>query len=320
MARPLRIEYPGAVHHVIVRGNNRQAVFRDNDDRRVYLDKLQQYCVAKEVHLLCYCLLSNHAHLLVETPRGNLSKLMQPFQTSYTRYFNRRHGRTGHVFAQRYKAFLVDRDAYLLQVSRYIHLNPVGANVAGRPQAYRWSSYRAYCTDRGGTGLHRDIILGQFGGPMRQRVARYRAFVEGALQGGTTWTTLPIREQAFVGDEDFVEVARRKGRVPGRPEEPAYGLGAIAGAVVPVIGITPAALRHAGRDARVQRARDLFMYLARRYSRARLRDIITRLGVRDPATVSHGVRRAERRLETEEEFRRQARQVLRRLSHSPIQA
>jgi len=115
-------------------------------------------------------------------------------------------------------------------------------------------------------------------------------------------------------------VARRKGRVPGRPEEPAYGLGAIAGAVVPVIGITPAALRHAGRDARVQRARDLFMYLARRYSRARLRDIITRLGVRDPATVSHGVRRAERRLETEEEFRRQARQVLRRLSHSPIQA
>ncbi|MGH7404256.1 MAG: REP-associated tyrosine transposase [Candidatus Methylomirabilales bacterium] len=187
MARPLRIEYPGAVYHVIVRGNNRQPVFHDAADRRVYLAKLQHYCGAKEVHLLCYCLLSNHVHLLVETPRGNLSKLMQAFQTSYTRYFNRRHGRTGHVFEQRYKALLVDRDNYLLQVSRYIHLNPVGAKVVTRPRAYRWSSYRAYCRPEGGAGLHRDVILGHFGGPTPQRVAQYRAFVEGALHP-TPWT------------------------------------------------------------------------------------------------------------------------------------
>lgn len=320
MARSLRIEYPGAVYHVIVRGNNRQAVFRDNDDRRVYLDKLHDYCVAKEVHLVSYCLLSSHAHLLVETPRGNLSKLMQAFQTSYTRYFNRRHGRTGHVFEQRYKAFLVDRDAYLLQVSRYIHLNPVGAKVVGRPQAYRWSSYRAYCTDRGSAGLHRDVILGQFGGTLRQRVTQYRAFVEGALHEGARWTLLPIRERAFVGDEDFVEAARRQGRGQRRPKEPAYGLGAITAAVAAVLGMTPEELRRPVRDARIQRARELFMYVARRYSPAPLREIIARLGVRDLATVSHGVRRAERRLETEQEFRRQVRQVLRRLSHSSIQA
>lgn len=96
------------------------------------------------MHLLCYCLLSNHVHLLLETLLGNLSKLMQPLQTSYTLYFNRRHRHMGHVFAQRYKALVVDRDNHLLQVSRYIHLNPVGAKLAQRPQDYRWSSYRAY--------------------------------------------------------------------------------------------------------------------------------------------------------------------------------
>lgn len=295
-------------------------MFRDAADRRVYLEKLQYHCSTKEVYLLCYCLLFNHVHLLVETPHGNLSKLMQAFQTSYTRYCNRRHSRTGHVFEQRYKAFLVDRDAYLLQVSRYIHLNPVGAKVVRRPHEYPWSSYRAYCTDRASGALHRDGILGHFGGTTRRRVAQYRAFVEGALPDKTGWTELPIREQAFVGDKDFVEEARRKGSGLGRRKARVYSLGAIAKAVAAVAGIRAEDLRNPGRAPQIQRARDLFMYLARRYSRARLHEIIAWLGVRDPATVSHGVRRAERRLDSEGEFRRQAREADRRLVHSPIQA
>jgi REP element-mobilizing transposase RayT len=320
MARPLRIEYPGAVYHVIGRGNNRQAVFRDDADRRVYLEKLRHYCAAKEVHLLCYCLVSNHVHLLVETPQGNLSKLMQAFQTSYTRYFNGRHGRTGHVFEQRYKALVVDRDSYLLQVSRYIHLNPVGAKAAKRPQDYRWSSYRAYLSDQGSRGLRREVILGQFGGKAHQRMAKYRAFVEGVLQGGSRWSALPIREQAFVGDEHFVEEARRKGKHQGPPGEHHYRLAEIVEAVGAIVGITPEQLRQPVKDERVQRGRELFMYVARRYSGASLREIIARLGVRDQATVSHGIRRAERRLEEEGDFRRRAEQILRRLSHSRIQA
>ena len=152
MARPLRIEYPGAVYHVICRGNNRQAIFRDDLDRKGYLEKLSLYCQDKQVDLLSYCLLSNHVHLLLETPRGNLSKLMQAFQTSYTVYFNKRHGRSGHVFEQRYKALLVDKDNYLLQVSRYIHLNPVGARIVDRAQDYRWSSYGSYVKGKGLSG------------------------------------------------------------------------------------------------------------------------------------------------------------------------
>ncbi len=101
MARSPRIEYPGAVYHVITRGNNRQVIFHDDADRTTYLDKLAYYCAQKEVQLLCYCPVSNYAHLLLRTPQGNLSTFMQPFQTSYTVSFNRRHRHTGHVFVPR---------------------------------------------------------------------------------------------------------------------------------------------------------------------------------------------------------------------------
>jgi putative transposase len=137
MARPVRIAYPGAVYHVVCRGNNRQTIFRDDHDRKRYLERLSLYCKEKAVELLCYCLLTNHVHLVLETPQGNLSKMMQAFQTSYSVYFNQRHGRSGHVFEQRYKAFLVDQDNYLLEVSRYVHLNAVAARVVERPDKYR---------------------------------------------------------------------------------------------------------------------------------------------------------------------------------------
>lgn len=320
MARPLRIEYPGAVYHVLSRGNNRQAIFRDDADRRHYLAKLRQYCAEKGVELLCYCLLSNHVHLLVETPRGNLSKLMQAFQTSYTSYFNRRHGRTGHVFEQRYKAFLVDRDSYLLQVSRYIHLNPVAAKLAVRPEAYRWSSYPAYVKDTAGEGLKRESILGQLTGTRQQRIARYRAFVEGALSGGVRWAALPITAQAFIGEEEFVAEARRKGtRQPGALER-SYGLGEIIQTVAVVVGLPPEQLQTPSKNARIQRGRELVMYVARRHSGASLREITERLGVRDLSTVSHGVRRAAMRLVKETSVRREVAQVLRRLADSRIQA
>src|SRR5438132_14436392 len=110
MARRPRVFAPGLLYHVIVRGNNRQAIFRDEQDRIRYLEKLSFYCQDKSVDLLSYCLLGNHVHLLLETPQGNLSKLMQAFQTSYTVSFNKRHRRSGHVFEQRYKALLVDKD------------------------------------------------------------------------------------------------------------------------------------------------------------------------------------------------------------------
>ena len=319
MARPVRIEYPGAVYHVICRGNNRQGIFKDDQDRTTYLEKLSLYCEQKEVELLCYCLLPNHLHLLLETPQANLSKLMQPFQTSYTLYFNRRHRHTGHVFEQRYKAFLVDRDNYLLQVSRYIHLNPVGVRMVERPQDYRWSSYKAYLRDEKSSRLNREVILGQFEGKGRRRVSRYRDFVEGGLGIKKEWSELPVLRQAFVGDEDFVEQAMK--RAAKRPAiEGRYSLADIVRAVSKAAGLEGEELRRATQQEHVKRGRELLMYIARRYSSASLREIAGYLRARDISTVSHGVRRAEGLLGEDRDFQNGVDRVLKNLGHSRIQA
>jgi len=185
---------PGLLYHVIVRGNNRQAIFRDEQDRIRYLEKLSFYCQDKSVDLLSYCLLGNHVHLLLETPQGNLSNLMQAFQTTYTVSFNKRHRRSGHVFEQRYKALLVDKDNYLLQVSRYIHLNPVSARIVSRPQDYRWSSYESYLKSKGIAGLKDGMVLGYFAGDRKKQLAQYREYVEGVIGKGNSAMNNPWRQ------------------------------------------------------------------------------------------------------------------------------
>jgi len=125
MARPLRIEYPGAFYHVTCRGNERKQIFQDDADRHTFLDILDASLKTFKVSLHGYVLMDNHFHLIVETPEANLGKLMQRFNTAYTIYYNRRHNRNGHLYQGRYKAILIDADEYLLELSRYVHLNPV---------------------------------------------------------------------------------------------------------------------------------------------------------------------------------------------------
>ena len=153
MARPLRLEYAGAIYHVMSRGNERRAVFRTDQDRRRFLKKLGQVAEEHHVEVYAYVLMGNHYHLLLFTPRGNLSAFMQQLNTSYTMYFNRCHLRVGHLFSGRYKARIVEGGDYLLRLTRYIHLNPVKilpyqdlprAERVAYLEAYRWSSYRCY--------------------------------------------------------------------------------------------------------------------------------------------------------------------------------
>jgi REP element-mobilizing transposase RayT len=297
MSRPLRIEYPGAAYHVLCRGNNRQKIFRDDLDRRRYLEKLFHYCELKEVSLLGYCLLSNHIHLLVETPQGNLSKMMQPFQTSYTLYLNRRHGRSGHVFEQRYKALLVDKDNYLLQVSRYIHRNPVAAKLVERPQDYRWSSYGAYVSGKPALGLSTSQVLEQLGGKRRrEQIRNYREYVESDLGGGISEELPRTIKQLVIGDTEFAEQALER-NVGRAGMERGYTLGQVEQAVCRVARIEREELGRAQRKPAVKRARELLMYLGRRYTGASLREIADRLGVRDISTVSHGEKRVAKGLQ-----------------------
>ena len=318
MARPLRIEYPGAVYHVITRGNNRQKIFRDDDDRKGYLKKLIHYCQVKAAELLCYCLQSNHVHLLLATPKGNLSKLMQPFQTSYTMYFNRRHRHSGHVFEQRYKAFLVDKDNYLLQVSRYIHLNPVEAGLVHRPQDHRWSSYGGYVGGNTATGLNTSLVLDQMGGKKPEQIQRYREYVEGEKQGGKVDFTLPTIKQSIVGGEEFAERVFKEVRKKAETNRAAT-LAEIEEVVCRLGKVDKEMLRRPLRSMAVKRGRELFMYVARHHTRASLREIADRMGVRDISTVSHAERRVATQLTEPDAKAKELRQYLKKI-YSSIQA
>jgi REP element-mobilizing transposase RayT len=143
MSRPVRIEFPNALYHVTARGDRREDIFEDDVDRQAFLEIFGQ--VVKQFNWLCYawCLMDNHYHLLIQTPYANLSKGMRQLNGVYTQSSNRRHARVGHLFQGRFKAILVDSDAYLLELARYVVLNPVRAGMVRKPDKWAWSSYRA---------------------------------------------------------------------------------------------------------------------------------------------------------------------------------
>lgn len=204
MARPLRIEFPGALYHVTVRGNARQDIFLDDEDRQRFLGVLERAVSRFHLLLHAYCLMNNHFHLVVETPEANLSKAMRQINGVYTQAFNRRHGRVGHVLQGRFKAIVVDRDSYLLELCRYVVLNPVRARSTRQPDTYPWSSYRATAGLAPTPAfLTVDWLLSQFG---RQRPAaqrRYRAFVAEGLGHESPWEH--VQGQVLLGSERFVE-------------------------------------------------------------------------------------------------------------------
>jgi len=207
MSRPLRIEYAGAVYHVTSRGNNKNPVFEDDHDREAFLMTLQH--VIKRYHWIChtYCLMTNHYHLLIETPEGNLSLGMRQLNGVYTQSFNKDHVRTGHLFQGRYRAILIQKDSHLLEVCRYVVLNPVRARMVESPEDWKWSSFLAmagkekphYC-------LTTDWILGQFSGKRSKAESEYQKFVKWGIGKETIWSE--IRGQALLGKDDFVNALK----------------------------------------------------------------------------------------------------------------
>ena len=202
MARPLRIEFPGAIYHVTSRGNAQAAIFLDDIDRKSCLSVLG--LALRRFNVIChaYCLMTNHFHLLLETPDANLSSAMRQFNSVSTQAFNRRHGRVGHLLQGRFKAIVVDRDAYLLELCRYIVLNPVRAGMVKEPDSYPWSSYRATAgLDKKPDFLATDWILGQFGENRPLALKAYRRFVRAGLELESPWKNL--KGQCLLGDNAF---------------------------------------------------------------------------------------------------------------------
>lgn len=204
MARPLRIEYDGALYHITSRGNEKRPIFKDEKDREIFLDILNE--VNKRHNWIChaYCLMNNHYHLIIETPDGNLSKGMRQLNGVYTQIFNRRHHRVGHIFQGRYKAILIQKESHLLEVCRYVVLNPVRTKSVEHPEGWRWSSYRATGgLDKPHPCLMTDWISGQFSVKKGLARKRYREFVGAGIRGESIWSK--VKGQILLGEEDFVE-------------------------------------------------------------------------------------------------------------------
>lgn len=204
MARPLRIEYPGAIYHVTSRGNAQSDIYLDDGDRERFLETLSN--VVSRFGWMCHawCLMSNHYHLIIETPDANLASGMRQLNGVYTQRFNRSHQQVGHVFQGRYKAILVERDAYLLELSRYVVLNPVRAKMVRDVQEWPWSSYRATAgIEQAPDWLKTDWLLSQFGKYPKLSAMRYMQFIDEGVDHGTIWDKL--NQQIYLGGDEFVE-------------------------------------------------------------------------------------------------------------------
>jgi len=212
MARPVRIEYEGAVYHATVRGNNRNAIFTEDADRERFLLSLEESVQRFDVRLYLFCLMTNHVHLVLETPRANLSFFMHRLQTAYTVYFNRRHRQSGHLMQGRFGASVVDEDEYILRLSRYVHLNPVFVRAYQSKssherieilRAYPWSSYCSYI----GRSKPLDFVeygpvLATMGGHKKMQPATYRRFVESGISDiDAAFIEVKRRSRLCIGSE-----------------------------------------------------------------------------------------------------------------------
>jgi putative transposase len=224
MSRQLRVEYAGAFYHVFSRGNQKQPIFLSDEDRLYFLKVLGDVHRKFEVIFQAYCLMPNHYHLNPATPYGGLSKAMHFLNTAYSVYLNRKHGRCGHLFQGRFKAILVEASSYALELSRYVHLNPVRAGFAVRPEDYAWSSYREYLGLRiPYPWLDPSRLVGRPApGGDRKRRAAYAAYVLAGIGADPPAGYYESKRTGILGSEEFIDSIRRdylKTQVEARDRE-----------------------------------------------------------------------------------------------------
>lgn len=329
MARPLRIERAGGWFHVTARGNERRDIYRDHRDRQHFCELLAEMVARFRVRLHAFVLMDNHYHLILELSETNLSRAAQWLNVSYSVWFNRRHERSGHLFQGRFKSVVVDPGQWGLELSRYVHLNPVrvgrlglgkveqqriraGASTApeaktvrerlSRLRRYRWGSYRAY------TGLGKqpdwlecETVLSLGGGRKREQRQAYREYVEAAVREGlerSPWEDL--KEQAVLGGGAFLEKLRRHIRGDWREQGAARRLVAARPTLAQMIanvekikGESWAGFRDRHGDA----GRELVLYLGRRVCGMKLRELGEKAGLKDYSAVALAIKRFEQRLQ-----------------------
>jgi len=215
MARPLRVQFPGAFYHITSRGNERKRVFRTDTDRKKFLSYLQSAHEKYGALVHCFCFLPNHYHLLLETPRGNLSEILHHINGAYTTYFNIKRKRSGHLFQGRFKAILVEKEVYAQELSRYIHLNPVRAGLVEDPASYPWSSYPYYVgLLKRPSWMETRTILGYFSKDEKKAYKVYRDFVEEAARKEVRNPLKEVVGSTFLCSQSYIEQVVRSGGIP----------------------------------------------------------------------------------------------------------
>lgn len=211
MARPLRIEYPGAFYHITSRGNEGRKIYNSDKDKEKFLHYLLNAHQRFGILIHAYCLMDNHYHLLAETPLPNLSRSMQMINSNYTTYYNIKNKRFGHLFQGRYKAILVDKDSYAQVLSRYIHLNPVQSRITSTPDEYLWSSYHYYLHPKNRPEFLRiEFILGYFSNKKDNGQKAFKKFVEEGLSRKIANPFKEVVAGLILGSQDFVHKIKNK--------------------------------------------------------------------------------------------------------------
>jgi putative transposase len=312
MARPLRIEYPDAFYHITSRGNERKNIFRIEKDCERFLGYLESATDRYGARIHCFCLMSNHYHLLLGTPRGNLHAILHHLNTSYTNYFNARTGRVGHLFQGRYRAILVEKDSYAVELSRYIHLNPVRANLVRDPLRYPWSSYGAYVEKQTRWNwLRRGFILGQICNREGEAERKYQRFVEEGMGKGVENPLKNMVASTVLGSEGFVDWVKQRWikKVFSHREVPALGELSLR---PDLSSLWEEVERELGE--KTGQTRKVALYLSHQLSGLPLCEIGKFFGGIGPSAVTQNTRRVLALLERDHELKRAVRRLKSRLS------
>lgn len=312
MARKPRLHYPGALYHVTLRGNAGQAIFFDNRDRTRFYFLLQEGIERFRHRIHAFCLMSNHIHLAIQVADIPLSRIIQNLSFRYTRWINWRQSRSGHLFQGRYKAVLVDADSYLLELIRYIHLNPVRAGIVKEPQEYPWSGHRAYLGREVIPWLTTDWVLSQFS--KRESLARsaYERFIEdGKKEGHQKQYSMGLgTDHRILGDDEFIErVLDQKDKKPRRR----VSLDRIIREVCKSFSIEEGQFLVSGKDHNLSKARGMVAWLVMEYGIGTLGELSGRTG-RDVTTLSSAARRLQIRSQTDFDLAEKMRKLLETLS------
>jgi len=300
MARPLRITYEGALYHITSRGNEKNPIYRDNGDYLRFLEILSELPQRYSILIHGYVLMGNHYHLLIETLKSNITNVMHYLNTTYTGYFNRKYKRAGHLFQGRYRGFLIEKEKYLLSVSRYIHLNPVRASMVRKLEEYRWSSYLEYAgIQQKSDWLTCDWILGQFSKYEARAKRLYKRFVdEGMREKEFPFSFL--KGGLILGSETFIEKVKRKVTLKRHREIPEtrkltrrIGYEDIIGVVGRGLKVSEQEIISGRRD---NLAKKITLYLLRRHTDMRNEEIARYFGIGYTA-VSQASLRLKREVE-----------------------